>query len=127
MKYHLSIMLLLSAASLMAQSYFVKGPANPKPYEATAIKEMQDYLAKRIGGNKLVIGGKTPVTFQIGDTALAKEQKCLTTELEDERWVIRSVGELRPDDGVTVIWQDGRARCSVLNTVKEEEAWPPKS
>ncbi|MBO4344114.1 MAG: DUF4838 domain-containing protein [Victivallales bacterium] len=93
MKYHLSIMLLLSAASLMAQSYFVKGPANPKPYEATAIKDMQDYLAKRIGGNKLVIGGKTPVTFQIGDTELAKEQKCLSTELEDERWVIRSVGD----------------------------------
>ena len=43
---------------MMAQSFVVKGPANPKPYEQTAIQEMNDYLAKRIGGHKLVIGGK---------------------------------------------------------------------
>ncbi len=93
MKLYLSLLTLLGTATLMTQSYFVKGPSEPKPYEKTAIKEMADYLARRIGGNKLVVGGKTPVTFQIGDTELAKQQKCLATELEDERWVIRQVGD----------------------------------
>ncbi|MBO4344141.1 MAG: DUF4838 domain-containing protein [Victivallales bacterium] len=90
---HATMLALLWASSLMAQSFFVKGPANPKPYETTAVKEMQDYLAKRIGDNRLTVAGKTPVTFQIGDTELARRQKCLSTELEDERWVIRSVGD----------------------------------
>ena len=93
MKYYLSFLLLMGTASVMAQSFYVKGPVSPKPYEKTAIQEMSDYLAKRIGEHKLVIGGKTPVTFQIGDTDLAKQQKCLSTELEDERWVIRSIGD----------------------------------
>ena len=39
---------MLCATSLMAQSYFIKGPAEPKPHEATAIKELGEYLAKRI-------------------------------------------------------------------------------
>ena len=93
MRIPLSVFAILGATTLMAQSFFVKGPENSKPYEQTAIKEIQEYLDKRIGGNKLIIGGKTPVTFQVGDTELAKQQKCLSTELEDERWIIRSVGD----------------------------------
>ena len=81
-----------SSFALLAQSYFIQGPENPKPYETTAIKELTDYLAKRIDG-KLIIGGKSPITFMVGDTELAKSEKCLSTELEDERWVIKSVGD----------------------------------
>ncbi|MBQ7651877.1 MAG: hypothetical protein IJS15_13010, partial [Victivallales bacterium] len=92
MKSLLYTALMIGAATAMAQSFIVKGPANPKPYEQTAIQEISDYLAKRIGDHKLVIGGKTPVTFQIGDTELAKQQNCLSTELEDEKWIIRSIG-----------------------------------
>ncbi len=84
--------LLAGSATLMAQSYFIKGPEVPKPYETTAIQELTDYLAKRIDG-KLVIGGKSPITFMVGDTELAKSEKCLSTELEDERWVVKSVGD----------------------------------
>ncbi|MBQ7649918.1 MAG: hypothetical protein IJS15_03110, partial [Victivallales bacterium] len=57
----LPILTLACATSLMAQSYFVKGSANPKPHEVTAMQELNDYLAKRIDG-KLTIGGKSPVT-----------------------------------------------------------------
>ena len=78
----ISAMTILCACSLMAQSYFVKGPANPKPYETTAIQELTDYLAKRIDG-KLTIGGASPVTFKVGDTELAKQNKCLSTELPE--------------------------------------------
>ncbi len=84
--------LFVCASTLMAQSYFIKGPENPRPYEATAIQELTDYLAKRIDG-KLAIGGKSPVTFMVGDTELAKSEKCLSTELEDERWVVKSVSD----------------------------------
>ncbi len=29
----------------------------------------------------------------VGDTELAKNEKCLSTELEDERWVVKSIGD----------------------------------
>ncbi|MCR5379750.1 MAG: DUF4838 domain-containing protein [Lentisphaeria bacterium] len=94
MRFTWSLIALLGMPSLMmAQSYFIKGPEAPKPQEKTAIQEMSDYLARRIGDKTLSIGGKTPVTFQIGDTELAREQKCLSSEMEDERWVIRSIGD----------------------------------
>ncbi len=87
----ISTMTMLCACSLMAQSYFVKGPANPKPHEATAMKELADYLAKRIDG-KLTIGGASPVTFQVGDTELAAKHNLLSSSLLDEEWRIKSVG-----------------------------------
>ncbi len=94
MRFTWSLIALLGMPSLMmAQSYFIKGPEAPKPQEKTAIQEMTDYLARRIGDKTLSIGGKTPVTFQIGDTELAHEQKCLSSEMEDERWIIRSIGD----------------------------------
>ena len=94
MRFTWSLLALLGMPSLMmAQSYFIKGPEVPKPSEKTAIQEMTDYLARRIGDKTLSIGGKTPVTFQIGDTELANQHNCLSTELEDERWVIRSIGD----------------------------------
>ncbi len=85
---------LLAGTALLAQmSFTVTGPADAKPYEQTAVKELNDYLARRVGYNTLSIGGHSPVVFQVGDTALAREQGCLSKELEDERWVIRSVGD----------------------------------
>ncbi len=85
------LLLLCCALPLLAQEYKIVGPENPKPHEATAVQELTDYLAKRIKG-KLVIGGKSPVTFHVGDTALAKEKKLLSTDLEDEQWVLKSFG-----------------------------------
>ena len=87
-----TIISMTCAGALMAQSYSIKGPAAPKPHEANAVKELGDYLAKRIDG-KLTIGGKSPVTFQVGDTDFAKAQGCLSTQLEDEQWVVKSVGD----------------------------------
>ena len=40
------LLTLAFAGSLVAQSYFIKGPESPKPYEAMAIKELAEYLAK---------------------------------------------------------------------------------
>ena len=83
---------MMCAGALFAQSYFIKGPENPKPQERTAVKELKEYLERRIDG-RLEIGGKSPVTFHVGDTELAKQQGVLSDKLEEERWVIKQVGE----------------------------------
>lgn len=87
-----SLAMLICTGSLLAQSYFIKGPENPKPHERTAIKELNDYLARRIAG-KLTIGGKSPITFQVGDTELAKASGLLSSELPEEKWHIKSIGD----------------------------------
>ncbi len=93
MKKTLLLLALLGCCSgLLAQSYAIKGPAEPKPWEKTAIQELENYLARRIGEHTLSIGGQSPVTFQVGDTELARQQHCLSSELEDEQWVIRLIG-----------------------------------
>ncbi len=77
------------AAVVYAQSYIIKGPLSPKPYETSAMKELGDYLAKRIDGT-LTIGGKSPVTFHVGDTDFAKTKGILSSQLKDEQWIIKS-------------------------------------
>ncbi|MBQ7650117.1 MAG: hypothetical protein IJS15_04115, partial [Victivallales bacterium] len=69
------------AAAVFAQSYTIKGPATPKTYESNAIKELGDYLEKRING-KLTVGGKSPVTFHVGDTEFAKAKGILSSQLQ---------------------------------------------
>ena len=81
--------LMLAIANVYAQSYTINGPDAPKPYEANAMKELGDYLAKRIDGT-LTIGGKSPVVFHVGDTDLAKVHKSLSSDLKDEQWIIKS-------------------------------------
>ena len=82
----------LCAAALFAQNYRIVGPAMPKPHEATAIKDLTEYLAKRVKGD-LTIGGKKSVTFQVGDTELAKSKGLTSAELPDEKWVVKSFGD----------------------------------
>lgn len=84
--------MLTLSGGLLAQTYTIKGPDNPLPHEKTAVKELTDYLARRINGT-LTIGGKSPVTFQVGDTDLAKQNKLLSTQLPEEKWVIKSFGD----------------------------------
>ena len=87
----LSIALCCTAA-LLAQAYKIEGPANPKPHEQTAMDELKEYLGKRIDG-KLTIGGVSNVTFVVGDSELAKANGLLSTELPEEKWVIKSFGD----------------------------------
>ena len=86
------LLTLCCALPLFAQEYRIVGPENPKPHEVTAVQELTEYLGKRIKG-RLEIGGKSPVTFHVGDTPLAKANNLLSTQLEDEQWVVRSVGD----------------------------------
>ncbi|MBQ7651136.1 MAG: hypothetical protein IJS15_09265, partial [Victivallales bacterium] len=86
------LILLCCTLPLLAQEYTIVGPENPNPHEVTAVQELTEYLAKRIKG-RVEIGGKSPVTFHVGDTALAKANNLLSSQLEDEQWVVKSVGD----------------------------------
>ena len=91
MKKALAISMLLTAA-LFAQNYKIVGPSKPKPHEATAIKDLTEYLAKRVKGD-LTIGGKKNITFFVGDTQLAEEQGLTSTKLPNEKWVVKLFGD----------------------------------
>ena len=83
---------LFLAIALFAQNYRIVGPSEPKPHETTAIKDLKEYLAKRLGGNKLVIGGSASVTFHVGDTQLAESKGLTSKTLPDEKWIVKSFG-----------------------------------
>ena len=57
-------MLMALAVAVHAQNYEILGPTAVKPYEANAMKELGDYLAKRIDGT-LKVGGLSPVVFHV--------------------------------------------------------------
>ena len=82
---------LLILATVSAQTYRIAGPAAPLPHEATAMQELRDYLARRLNGD-LVVGGQKDIVFQVGDTALAKANNLLSTQLPEEQWHIKSFG-----------------------------------
>lgn len=90
MKHTLTI-LLCSLLALNAADYHVALPDEPKIQEKTASEELSAYLAKRLDGH-LTIGGKAGIVFHVGDTELARRHHLLSTELEDERWVVKSFG-----------------------------------
>ncbi|MBT3377975.1 MAG: DUF4838 domain-containing protein [Lentisphaerae bacterium] len=73
------------------QTYRVVGPREALPHESTAVKELQDYLARRVKGD-VTIGGRRNVVFQVGDTDLARENGLLSSQLPEEEWHIKSFG-----------------------------------
>ena len=80
-------MLLLFATMLSANGYTIVGPESPKPHEATAIKELTEYLAKRVKG-ELTVGGRADISFHVGDTELAKSKGLVSSALPDEKWIV---------------------------------------
>ena len=90
MKYiALTVLLLLS---LPGWAYVVNGPEEPKPWEITAVKEVEGYLAKRLDGAAFSVDGNVSVALHVGDTEFARSKGLLSGSMEDEAWVIRSFG-----------------------------------
>ncbi len=83
--------LLFAVGTLFAEPYTVSGPQNAKPHERTAMEELSSYLGKRVSG-PLRIGDKEGIIFRVGDTELAARHNLLSTQLPEEKWVIRSFG-----------------------------------
>ena len=88
-------------------------PEEPKPWERSAVKELETWLSQAVGDGtaigeapravhdadercarpyQLSIEGISPIVFHVGDTVLAKEKGLLSTDLQDEKWIIRSFG-----------------------------------
>ena len=80
------------ASSAMAgeRHYKVQGPANPKAWENTAVKELEHYLDVRLGGNRLTVEGQDGVVFHVGDTVFAKQNGLVG--FKDEEWCVKSFG-----------------------------------
>ena len=88
-------------------------PEEPKPWERSAAKELETWLSQVVDDGtaigeapravhdadercarpyQLSIEGISPIVFHVGDTVLAKEKGLLSTDLQDEKWIIRSFG-----------------------------------
>ena len=66
-------------------------PKEPRPWEKTAARELETFLS-RCARKRLAIGGHDRIRFHIGDTFLAWEKDLLSSQLQDEEWVVRSYG-----------------------------------
>ena len=101
----LTSLFIVLAAAVYAQSYAIKGPSAPKPYEANAMKELGDYLAKRIDGT-LTVGGKNISRFRVWEIAADPEAEIteLYPDLFDPREIAIDGGEYTlPGAAVAVI------------------------
>ena len=85
-------LLAVGASLSVSAGWRVAGPQDPKPYEKTAVADLQEYLAMRLGGNALTVDGASEVTFHVGDTAFAAEKGLAGKDLKDEEWVVKSFG-----------------------------------
>ena len=81
---------------ILAAAAAIVSPDAPKPYEATAAKELGAYLAKCVPSGKVTIGadatGRVPPVFHVGDTALARAKGLAAAQIDEDRWIIRSFG-----------------------------------
>lgn len=76
--------------SVAATPFSVLLPAEPKPWERTAAKELETWLSQAAKGGEVSVGGHDAAVFHVGDTEFAKARGL--AGLEDERWVVRSFG-----------------------------------
>ena len=73
-------------------AYEIRYPANPKPWEISAVNELKEYLARRTAGAKVTVGGSPSVIFHVGDTPFAAGKGMLSASMKEEEWKIRSFG-----------------------------------
>lgn len=85
----LGLLTLALAQSALAGSFEVVGPKNPKPWESTAVKELDDYL-RRVSGGDVSVEGAGAVRFHVGDTDFAAAKGMGGDTFADEEWAVRS-------------------------------------
>lgn len=90
--------------SALAGSFEVVGPKNPKPWESTAVKDLDDYL-RRVSGGDVSVEGVGVVRFHVGDTDFAAAKGMGGGTFADEEWAVRSF------DGDIVINGGGTRGC----------------
>ena len=79
------------ATAAQVVAYTVDGPRRPKPWEMTAVYELEDYLKKLSSDASICIGG-VEARFHVGDTEFARTQGLTSASLEDEQWAVKCFG-----------------------------------
>ena len=74
-----------------AIAYTVDGPRRPKPWEITAVYELEDYLKKLSSGASIRVGG-AEACFHVGDTEFTRKQGLASASFEDEQWTVKCFG-----------------------------------
>lgn len=85
------VVLVLAVSTLGAVPFTVVAPDAAKAHEKTAVKELTDYLKRRVA-KSVTVAGEGNVEFHVGDTACAKAHGLLSGQLADEQWVVKSFG-----------------------------------
>ena len=80
--------LVLSGCS---RQFEVRGPDSPKPWEKTAVEELNHYLELCAEGRRVAVGWRGAV-FHVGDTAFARAKGLSPSSFKYEEWCIKSFG-----------------------------------
>ena len=84
-------MTVFAATAWQAAAYTIDGPKRPKPWEMTAVYELEDYL-KVLSSNASIRIGGTEACFHVGDTEFTRRQGITSASLEDEQWIVKCFG-----------------------------------
>ena len=79
------------ATACQAVAYTIDGPRRPKPWEMTAVYELEDCLKKLVSDTSIQIEG-AEACFHVGDTEFARKQGVTSESLQDEQWTAKSFG-----------------------------------
>ncbi|MBQ2628980.1 MAG: DUF4838 domain-containing protein [Kiritimatiellae bacterium] len=74
-----------------SSQFEVRGPERPKPWEKSAVDELNHYLGLCADGRRLTVGGSGAV-FHVGDTQFARGKGLSPDSFKDEEWVVKSFG-----------------------------------
>ena len=74
-----------------AVAYTVDGPRRPKPWEMTAVYELEDYLKKLSSDASIRVDG-AEACFHVGDTEFTRKQGLSSASFEDEQWTVKCFG-----------------------------------
>lgn len=87
------VLFLLTANNMIAKeaSYSIKLPEKATIQEKTAAAELENYLKKAVK-NDVFVNADNMVIFQVGNTEFAKANKIDPEKMQNEEWLIRTVG-----------------------------------
>ena len=86
-----SLAVALVAAS-QPSATVVETPADARPWEVSAAKEIEAFLPQVAAGGRITLAGEGGVRLHVGDTAFAKARGLGGASLKDEEWVVKSFG-----------------------------------
>ena len=88
-RFWMTMTMVFCLAGSCALGWEVAGPPAPSPSEATAIRELQEYLSRCAGSLKV---DGTEAVLLVGATDFAREKGIAPSEMAEESWLVKSFG-----------------------------------